>query len=1203
MKSGNIAMNITIRLASKKTIGWVATVVAVQWALGVGTSITIAQTCVAPANESCETASPIVFDQLPLTINGVLGCTNDLVDRPYFDLFYQYDCTVSGDYAIELCGSVGDTYLRVYETACSFLSSTDTFEDDDGCGGFPSSDARLVIPLTAGTSYWIEIGAWREAAAFPPNANDDFILKVAMACGPTISSVSGDQAACVGDEVVLSVDSPGVSTNGYQWKKDGVDIPFATLPTYTIPSATAGDSGAYSVFVSNSCGAVTVQVGALSVTSVPEITDQPIGQSLCVGDALNLEIQASGVGTLSYQWIKDGSPLIGQNTADLAIGTVELADAGSYTVEVTDDCGNVTSDSATVIVAACAPSGLRYAYTKIAITGDPVPDRPGDVFDVFATSDPTLNNRSEVAFKANFTGPASGNEGIYKFSNGQLARLVDDSFDFNPPGQSGATSWTSFGPTSLNNKGEVAFRGGFSFGDNSQGMYLHDMTQTLLMFDDNPLQPVPEQPTAIGFTVFPFLAGVLPLVNDNSQCTTIASFFDAGFVEHEGLYFASAGAPLERIVDELISPPNQPPTARYELNDPFMSLNNLGDVAFRAGVENGTVTNGLYRYVRDEEDVFVVADATKIPPGQPETARFDVTQAFSNMNDSGVVGFRSTYAGGVGSEGIYLGDGDSVNQLIVDNSGTFPVPGQPGSNFVDFGGPVISANGTVFFSARFGTLVQQQQGLYASSNGVITKIFDFFDPVPGQPDGTFFAMGSYVANVHDHVVVAARFGGGQGDEGIYIHDGTHLSRVIDEADKVDGIQFDNLHMVLGVGGSGGEDGKPRTLNDADQVAFRANLVGGGEGIFLATPLFQSDNLIETTIVGGPGNLADSTGYGSVNRAFRMGTFEITNDQYVEFLNAVAADDVNALYESVMTTSLRGGILRNGAPGSYTYSVKPKFGDKPANGFRWVSAARFCNWLHNGKPSGPQDTSTTESGAYDMSGDPGAIVRNAQARWFLPSADEWHKAAYFDPFNGGADAGGTTDYWEYPTRSDFTPSLATTDECGVVDNPGPNVAVMEKGADWNGTCENNQPPCGNLATVGTAGPISPWGSFDMAGNVFEWTDTIGAPAAGNPTRQARGGDFSNGAVLARNSFDLDFTQDSGAANFGMRVASVLGDVTGTADFDFDADRDLVDSAAFQRCFSGAAVFTCEVGCEVFDLDGDRDVDTDDWSAFEAVFNGP
>ncbi len=70
----------------------------------------------------------------------------------------------------------------------------------------------------------------------------------------------------------------------------------------------------------------------------------------------------------------------------------------------------------------------------------------------------------------------------------------------------------------------------------------------------------------------------------------------------------------------------------------------------------------------------------------------------------------------------------------------------------------------------------------------------------------------------------------------------------------------------------------------------------------------------------PGNPADSSGLGAVASPYRIAVFEITNPQWVEFLSAVAAADPNGLYNDGMTVSDRGGILRCGSAGSYTYAV-------------------------------------------------------------------------------------------------------------------------------------------------------------------------------------------------------------------------------------------------------------------------------------------
>jgi len=249
------------------------------------------------------------------------------------------------------------------------------------------------------------------------------------------------------------------------------------------------------------------------------------------------------------------------------------------------------------------------------------------------------------------------------------------------------------------------------------------------------------------------------------------------------------------------------------------------------------------------------------------------------------------------------------------------------------------------------------------------------------------------------------------------------------------------------------------------------------------PLFAVT--IETVPVGNPGNVADSTSFGAVADSFLVGATEVTNDQYAEFLNAVAGTDSHSLYNSKMGSDARGGIFQSGSIGSFTYGVKTNMGNKPINFVSFWDATRFTNWLHNGQTSGAQDNTTTEDGAYFLNGATNPnnvlILREPHATWFLPTEDQWYKAAFHQPAGEGGDS---DDYWLYPTASNSEPTVATANGVGDISNSGANIANYIFGTDWNG--QN-----GNVTTVGSAGVLSEsfYGTFDQAGNVWEWSETV------------------------------------------------------------------------------------------------------------------
>ena len=281
----------------------------------------------------------------------------------------------------------------------------------------------------------------------------------------------------------------------------------------------------------------------------------------------------------------------------------------------------------------------------------------------------------------------------------------------------------------------------------------------------------------------------------------------------------------------------------------------------------------------------------------------------------------------------------------------------------------------------------------------------------------------------------------------------------------------------------------------------------GLAVFACLPFGSSASAepIQWVTVGDPGNVGETQSYsgtpltfGSVATSYRIMKYEFTNQQYADFLNSAARTDTYSLYNASMGSDPRGGITRSGTSGSYSYAVRTNMGDKPVNFVSWFDAARVSNWYQNGSTN----SSSTETGAYTLGGATtgSAVARNAGATYYIPTEDQWYKAAYYK--GGGTNA----DYWNYATQSDTRPTAVTADSTGVgsADGAG-NFANFNSAADWNG--QN-----GNVTTVGTNGGANAYGAFDMSGNLYEWNDLTGESDA---ARGVRGGDWGNGVT----SFDL------------------------------------------------------------------------------------
>jgi formylglycine-generating enzyme required for sulfatase activity len=279
----------------------------------------------------------------------------------------------------------------------------------------------------------------------------------------------------------------------------------------------------------------------------------------------------------------------------------------------------------------------------------------------------------------------------------------------------------------------------------------------------------------------------------------------------------------------------------------------------------------------------------------------------------------------------------------------------------------------------------------------------------------------------------------------------------------------------------------------------------------------------------------TTGRGGVSYEYRVSRTEITTSQWMEFLNTFSVQPV-AIAATAPVFPWVGGTSWGAIPdASYTgpgfrnvlRTDIPNAGQVPVLGVTWNMAALYCNWLHHDKTS---DWATIQNGAYDASGfswTPGVgssprRPHNPEARYWIPTLDEWMKAAYYDPNRYGH---GQEGWWTYMNRRDRPPipGLPGQGESSAqVVLPGPDAWYIPVGA--------------------YVDQQSPWGLWDTSGGAQEWledafesnlTDHLAKGTVAGDHNFIFQGELLDDAVWNR------FNQPDWAPGFvGLRVASAV-----------------------------------------------------------------
>jgi len=215
-----------------------------------------------------------------------------------------------------------------------------------------SGDSYPTPPLIAATTYTLTVT--------DPKGN---VVSTTCVVTPTqvnITPITPANQTLAPGHISLTATATGGATNNFTWS--------ATAGTFsgnvwTSPSM----AGTYTI-TATSVDEPSVSVSTTVTLSAPVISAQPASQHICTGSGLVLTVTASYAS--SYQWSFNGTPIAGATNASYTVSTAASANAGNYSVTVTNGIGSVTSSVAVIAVGSSItsnPGSISLYPTQTAL--------------------------------------------------------------------------------------------------------------------------------------------------------------------------------------------------------------------------------------------------------------------------------------------------------------------------------------------------------------------------------------------------------------------------------------------------------------------------------------------------------------------------------------------------------------------------------------------------------------------------------------------------------------------------------------------------------------------------------------------------------------------------------------------------------------------------------------------------------------------
>lgn len=239
------------------------------------------------------------------------------------------------------------------------LTNLDPMLDTLARNGGPVETLRLLDNSPAIrfalTNYGIDVDARGVARPATTNADLGAYQYGVGLVAPTIVQQPVDATVLRSNTAIFTVVAQGDPPLIYQWYRNGSAISNATGSSYVLTNAQESSEGSYDVIVANNSGAVESDSASLTVVVPATITRQPSSLILAPGANGSFSVTAEGDGTLSYQWLSNGFPILGAIRSVFSLTNAHPTMNANYSVQVANLYRTVVSSAATLTVTSIPP--------------------------------------------------------------------------------------------------------------------------------------------------------------------------------------------------------------------------------------------------------------------------------------------------------------------------------------------------------------------------------------------------------------------------------------------------------------------------------------------------------------------------------------------------------------------------------------------------------------------------------------------------------------------------------------------------------------------------------------------------------------------------------------------------------------------------------------------------------------------------------